>query len=310
MAMPSKGLPQASIWWRRWVELLDATARNLGLWLAVAWTLFLGLTWPALFYARLLRGVRAADDPHRWAPVLKALTASVMPLIALVLVALIVASACAFARSRRCAAVMLLSVPALLIIAPGIMIIAAGGLGPEAFALKVGNERHIVPWVYQPSGAHQSRDCASFVVHVYMPGFQPAYTSGEGRIGRIFFIPPLPGCSIIGDLDTALAKARSEMGSIELTSTFGLTLMRSADPARGTGVRARWSVLYERDPETGRVVRLIECKSRDPEQSFWCFHYAIADGIGYHLEYPGKQVSNWRELERRAADLRRSFLAG
>jgi hypothetical protein len=307
--MPSMGLPQARSWRRQCVEVLDATAKDLGLWLAVASTLYLGLTGPALFYTRVVGfGLRAGDDPHRWTPVLKALDASVMPLIVLALVALIVASGCALAHFRRHAAVALLSLPALLVMVPVVMIVAAGGLGPETFTLNAGNQRHVVPWVYQPSGAHKSRRCASFVIHVYMPSLQPGYASGEGRIGRIFFIPPLQGCSIIGDLDATLAKARGEMGGVEFTPTFGLTLMRSADPATGTGVRAGWSVLYERDPQTKRVVRLIECQSRDPERAFWCFHYSVGDGVGYKLEYPGELVSNWRELERRATVLRRSFL--
>jgi hypothetical protein len=295
-------------------RLLDALTRRVGVWLTVFWILLLANSQPLLFLSGVLGfGIGEGPSVHRLTPVLIALVTSVRATLIAVAGGLLLATVLVLLRKRKVAAIALAATPSLVLVVPILAVIAAGGLGPEIFVRYVGDQRHLVPWEYHTYGAEAPRPCSGFAVRVRMPDLAPGF-SVDGPTKRVSFGDASPGCKPYGslepNLDAELARWRSNLGRTEETSAYGLTLLRSADVESGAGNLARHSLLYERDPLTGRVIRLINCSGPDPVSARRCEHEVPHEGILYDFGYPGSHLPLWADIERRVIELRRSFAVG
>jgi hypothetical protein len=284
--------------------------REIGLWLGVAWVLLIGLAGPAIYYARATRLLLPSwsSAPHLWEPVVDALRDGVSLSLVAVAILLSLATGLITANRRRGAAWTLVTAAVLPVAIIAAVIAHRGGLGPASYVRYIGAEPYVVPWQYAVLGTDRPRRCASFVVHLSLPSFTPAFEVEE-RGWRVRFSGTLPGCGEIGDLDRVLTMWLGRLGALERSSAHGLELVRSADPASAEQHYGQTSVLYGRDAATGRVVRLIHCRTPEPEAAKFCEHNFTAEGYGYLIDYPGAMIANWRELERRAISLRASLKA-
>jgi hypothetical protein len=203
-----------------------------------------------------------------------------------------------------------LSVFAIPLAVAAVMVIVKGGLGPSTFVRYVGQERHVVHWEYHTYGPERPAECASFAVRVHMPNLEPGFAAAEGGTEHVSFRPAREECSgPLGGADEDLERWRGYLGPVQVSAAYDLTLIRSGDPTKGTRDLAYRALLYEKDSQTGRVVRFINCSSPEPEQASSCRHLAIVDGVAYQFDYPGEYITRWHDLEDRIVDLRQSFVS-